>query len=90
MEPEMLLVPRKFLEEQEERLKRIERYTCGKIENDFSNDWIEARKIPSMLSISERTWYRWKKENLISTSKVKGKIYVKRSDVENILTSNRI
>lgn len=89
MDSEMVLVPKKFLEQQEERLIRIENLISGKLETDLSNEWIEARKIPSMLSISERTWQRWRNAKLIQTSKVNSKIYVKRSDVEKLLMSNQ-
>lgn len=50
--------------------------------------WIDGVEVQSSLHISERTLYRHRKSGRLPYSRVKGKIYYKKSDIKDLLEKN--
>ncbi len=56
----------------------------------FQLRWIESKKIPPLLGISNRTWTSWRKNRVIPFSQFGSKIYVRLEDINNLLESHKI
>lgn len=52
------------------------------------DNWIGGIEVQSTLHISERTLYRHRKSGRLPYSRVRGKIYYKKSDIRNLLENN--
>ena len=50
--------------------------------------WIDGVEVQSSLHISERTLYRHRKSGRLPYSRVRGKIYYKKSDIRELLEKN--
>ncbi len=50
--------------------------------------WISGIEVQSTLFISERTLYRHRKSGRLPYSKVRGKIYYKKTDIRDLLEKN--
>jgi hypothetical protein len=50
--------------------------------------WIGGIEVQSTLFISERTLYRHRKSGRLAYSRVRGKIYYKKSDIRDLLEKN--
>lgn len=56
----------------------------------FQFRWIESKRVPELLNISNRTWQQWRDKRLIPFSQFGAKIYVRLSDIEALLESHKI
>lgn len=50
--------------------------------------WIDGVAVQSALHISEKTLYRHRKSGILAYSRIRGKIYYKRSDIKTLLEEN--
>jgi len=55
-----------------------------------SIEWINSTDVPSYLGISRRSWQNYRDKKLIPFSQIGRKIWVKRSDLDQFLTSCQI
>ncbi len=56
-------------------------------ENPLS-DWLDNQDIMQALHLSERTLQTWRKSGKIPFSKIGGKIYYKKEDLQQLLINN--
>ncbi|MBL0137478.1 MAG: helix-turn-helix domain-containing protein [Bacteroidetes bacterium] len=56
----------------------------------FQLRWIESKKVPPLLGISNRTWQSWRDKRIIPFSQFGAKIYVKLDDLNALLEAHRI
>lgn len=56
----------------------------------FQLKWVESKKIPSMLGISNRTWQSWRDKRMVPFSQFGAKIYVKLDDLNTLFESHLI
>lgn len=54
----------------------------------IKDSWIDGIEVQSTLHISEKTLYRHRKSGRLAYSRVRGKIYYKKSDIRNLLERN--
>lgn len=57
-------------------------------EQDFSNSYIDSKKIPKLLNISIKTWQNYRDKRKIPFIQFGSKIWVKRIDLEAFLEKN--
>lgn len=50
--------------------------------------WIDGVAVQSALHISEKTLYRHRKSGILAYSRIRGKIYYKKSDIKTLLEDN--
>lgn len=50
--------------------------------------WIDGVQVQSALHISEKTLYRHRKSGTLPYSRIRGKIYYKKSDIKELLEKN--
>lgn len=50
--------------------------------------WIDGVAVQSALHISEKTLYRHRKSGILAYSRIRGKIYYKKSDIKTLLEEN--
>lgn len=55
-----------------------------------SNDWLNSEEVKRMLGISSKTWQTYRDERRIPFSQFGRKIYVKKSDLNAFMESNKI
>jgi hypothetical protein len=53
-------------------------------------DWLDQQEACTFLNISKRTLEYYREQGLLPSSRIGGKIYYRRSDIEQRLTSNLI
>lgn len=56
----------------------------------FQLRWIESKKVPPLLGISNRTWQSWRDKRIIPFSQFGAKIYVKLDDLNALLEAHKI
>ena len=56
----------------------------------FQLHWIESKKVPPLLGISNRTWQSWRDKRIIPFSQFGAKIYVKLDDLNALLEAHKI
>lgn len=55
---------------------------------DEWSDWIDAQDVCSNMHISQRTLQTWRIEGLLPFSRIKGKLYYRKSDIFLLLKEN--
>ena len=65
----------------------LELYRKTRLER-FNECWIDGQEVMQALNISPRTLHSWREKGILPFSQIKGKIYFKLSDIENILEKN--
>ena len=84
------LIPDEKLQNIEQKLKSIDESLKQRPEQLFQLRWIESKKIPPLLGISNRTWQSWRDKRIIPFSQFGSKIYVKLEDLNILLESHKI
>lgn len=69
-----------------EEMKTIKNEVCT--QQPVKEIWIGGIEVQSTLFISERTLYRHRKSGRLPYSRVRGKIYYKKSDIRDLLEKN--
>ncbi len=59
-------------------------------DDDLAACFIESKKIPKLLGISQKTWQTYRDKRFIPFIKFGSKIWVKRSDIEDFLNQHYI
>ena len=54
----------------------------------IKESWIDGVAVQSALHISEKTLYRHRKSGLLAYSRIRGKIYYKKTDIKALLENN--
>lgn len=54
----------------------------------INETWIDGVAVQSALHISERTLYRHRKSGKLAYSRIRGKIYYKKADINALLENN--
>ncbi len=57
---------------------------------DVSNDWVTAKEAMEILGVKETTLWTYRKQGLIQASKIRKKLSFKRSDLIQLLASNKL
>ena len=55
---------------------------------DEWSDWIDAQDVYRRMHISQRTLQTWRIEGLLPFSRIKGKMYYRKSDILSLLKKN--
>jgi excisionase family DNA binding protein len=89
--PEALyLVSSKDIDTIKGQLTQIQSQIRPLIEQDFSSQFIESKKVPKLLGISLKTWQNYRDKGELPFIQFGSKIWVKRSDLENFMEANYI
>jgi excisionase family DNA binding protein len=72
------------------QLSQIQSQIRPLIEQDFSSQFIESKKVPKLLGISLKTWQNYRDKGEIPFIQFGSKIWVKRSDLESFMEANYI
>ncbi len=59
-------------------------------EEQFRFTWIESKNVPALLGISHKTWQNWRDKRIIPFSQFGAKIYVRLSDLNDLLEANKV
>ncbi len=84
------LIPHDDLQEIRQDQKRILELLQKQPDEQFKLRWIESKKVPPLLGISNRTWQSWRDKRLIPFSQFGAKIYVRLDDINSLLESHKI
>lgn len=71
-----------------ERLSQIEE-KLGKINTEYDR-WVPNKEVPTLLGISVKTWYEYRRNKLIPFAQNGKVILVKYSDINNFLESKLV
>jgi hypothetical protein len=52
------------------------------------SDWIDAQEVLQKMHISQRTLQTWRINGLLPFSRIRGKIYYRKSDILSLLENN--
>ncbi len=69
-----------------EEMKTIKKEVV--MQEPIKDAWIDGVEVQSVLHISERTLYRHRKSGRLPYSRIRGKIYYKKSDIRELLEKN--
>lgn len=72
----------KLISEINNRLKRLEERLGNRPAN---SDWIDCQSVCQMLSVSKRTLDHYREQGLLPYSKIGGKVFYRKSDIEGFL-----
>lgn len=84
------LIPQDELQEIKQNQKTIIDLLQKKPDESFKLRWIESKKVPPLLGISNRTWQSWRDQRIIPFSQFGSKIYVNLDDLNTLLESHKI
>jgi hypothetical protein len=84
------LIPEEDLLSIKTELSEIKEILKQRTEQLFQQQWIESKKIPPLLGISNRTWQSWRDKRIIPFSQFGSKIYVKLDDLNKLLEAHKI
>jgi hypothetical protein len=56
--------------------------------HSLTDEWLDSQDIKHILNISDRTIHNWKRKGILKYSKVDGKLYFKKSHIEELLENN--
>lgn len=71
-------------------ISKIKEALLNRPEEDFSSLYLESKKIPTLLGISQKTWQTYRDKGTIPFIQFGSKIWVKRVDIETFLNDNYI
>jgi hypothetical protein len=69
-----------------QEMRSIKNEVCS--QQPIKDFWIDGIEVQSTLHISEKTLYRHRKSGRLPYSRLRGKIYYKKSDIRNLLERN--
>lgn len=86
----MVMMPREEFDGIVAKLDRLEQLISDRNSQDRANEWIESEEARKILGISPKTWQTYRDQRRIPFSKHGRKIYVRRQDLDDFLTSCRV
>ena len=87
----MTLVPQKIVDELVEDVKLIKAsLQSSHSQTILREEWIPSNEVLKQLSISRKTWQKYRDERRIPFSQFGRKIYVKRTDLEAFMENHKI
>ncbi len=87
---EFTLIEKSRLEQLESNILEIKESLSQRNESDLSSTYIESKKVPKLLGISQKTWQTYRDNRTIPFIQFGSKIWVKRKDIEDFLNSHYI
>lgn len=84
------LIPETALEQFKAELSEIRKLLDQNAVDRFKETWIESRKVPPLLGISNRTWQKYRDNRVLPFSQFGSKIYVRLSDIDTFLEKHII
>lgn len=67
-------------------LKRIE----AKIDSEAAKETLSPKEVLEMLGIGKTTYQRYVRAGIITQTKIKGKVHVQRSEIENLIEEGKV
>ena len=87
MQTTYITLPQGTIERLFSKLEEIEKLLSGK--NESEEDLITRKEACELLNVTDVTIWTWSKQGKIPTYKVGAKIYLKRSEVMNLIDQNK-
>jgi excisionase family DNA binding protein len=81
----LAVMPQSELSQIKSDLQFIKQKMSSKNEENFSEQFIESKKVPKLLGVSSRTWQNYRDSKEIPFIQFGQKIWVKRKDLEAFL-----
>ena len=53
-------------------------------------DWMDSSEVCRLLNISRKTLWKWTKRELFSPSRIEGRLYYNRQDIDRVIASHAI
>lgn len=88
MEEELIILKKQDLTDLIVAVKELLNQLQNQNNTNLNSDWLDPQDAMHLLKVSNRTLHNWKKKGFLKHSKIDGKLYFKKSQIEELLENS--